>query len=132
MIKLLHIEKNIPQSVLSEVLNTQSKLHVDGMFVSRHIQEHFDWGDHKHGYTKEGLFACLKEMKKNPVTPFEVEVSVSPDKHFVVTKYVVRLPYDSSRDISIAIRGKKVITAWLNHVTDTHKTLDLSKYEESL
>jgi hypothetical protein len=131
MIKLLHIEKNIPVKVLKRVENIQRKLDVGQMVLSRHIQEHLEGGDHKHGYTKEGLMSCLKTLSTNPVDPFEVEVDVKDANSFYITKYVVRVPYDSKRDISVSIRGNKIITAWLNQVDDIHHTLDLSKYDDA-
>ena len=132
MIKLLHIEKNIPVNVLKTVTWLQSKIDVTKMLLSRHIQEHLEKGDHKHGYNKEGLLKCIQNLKDNPVDPFEVEVEIKPDNKNFITKYVVRVPYDKDRDISVSIRGNKIITAWLNHVDDIHYTLDLSKYDDGL
>lgn len=131
MTKLLHIEKNIPEKVLKVVKNLQEKLNPDNLVLSRHIQEHLEKGDRKHSYNREGLFNVLKSLKKNPIIPFEVEVDVK-DNGFWVNKYVVRLQYDTTYDISISIRGKMVITAWLNRFDDTHFTLDLSKYDNDL
>lgn len=132
MTKLLHIEKNIPEKVLKVVKNLQEKLNPDTLVLSRHIQEHLERGDRKHSYNREGLFKALKSLKTNPVEPFEVEVELKDNNKFWVNKYVVRLQYDTTYDISISIRGKMVITAWLNRFDDTHFTLDLSKYDEGL
>lgn len=46
-----------------------------------------------------------------------------------ISKYVVRMKYNDTHDISIAIGGKTVITAWVNFKDDVHHTLDLSKYD---
>jgi hypothetical protein len=132
MIKLLHIEKYIPDSVLKTVAWLQGRIDVTKMSLSRHIQEHLEGGDHKHGYNKESLLKCVQSLKDNPVDPFEVEVEVRPNNKHFITKFVVRIPYDRDRDISVSIRGNKIITAWLNHVDDIHHTLDLSKYSDSL
>ena len=132
MIKLLHIEKHIPESVLKTVSWLQTKIDVTNISLSRHIQEHLEGGDRKHSYNKEGLLKSVQNLKNNPVNPFEVEVETGEDKKYFVTKFVVRVPYDNERDISISIRGNKIITAWLNHIEDTHKTLDLSKYHDTL
>jgi hypothetical protein len=129
MIKLLHIEKNIPEKVLKIVKYLQEKLNVDNLIFSRHIQEHLSGSDRKHSYNKDGLLKVLKLLNSNPVEPFEVEVDVNDGK-FYVTKYVIRTKYDDIYDISISIRGKKIITAWLNTHDDIHYTLDLSKYDE--
>lgn len=132
MIKLLHIEKHIPENVLKIVRMLQGKIDMNKMVLSRHIQEHLDGGDRKHGYNKEGLFEALTSLKGIPIDPFEVEVDVTAPNKFFVTKYVVRIPYDTYRDISVSIRGNKVITAWLNDIEDIHHTLDLSKYDDTL
>jgi hypothetical protein len=130
MVKLLHIEKNIPVKVLEKVANIQKTIDVSKIFLSRHIQEHLDKGDHKHSYDKEGLLSCVQSLKDEPIDPFEVEVDIRPDNSFSVTKYVVRIPYSNTHDISVSIRGNKIITAWLNRFDDIHYTLDLSKYDE--
>ncbi len=50
-----------------------------------------------------------------------------------ITKLVVRLPYDNSRDIVLVLRNFNdgaaiVVTLWTNAIDDTHGTLDKSKY----
>ena len=77
--------------------------------------------------TKEGIINCLKRIKEKPVRPFEVEVDTG---WYIprITKWVVRVPYNETLDISIAVRDYKVVTAWVNHNKDIHTTLDLSKY----
>lgn len=131
MIKLLHIEKNIPEYVLKTVLSIEQRINTDNIKFSRHIQEHFANPNMKHDYTSAGLMECIESLKTNPVKPFEIEVSQENGRVFL-TKYVVRVPYDKKYDISIAIRGNMVVTAWLNRHDDTHKTLDLSKYADGI
>ena len=48
-----------------------------------------------------------------------------------VTKVVTRQPYSKTHDIVIVLNTKDnfVRTVWLNCVTDTHETLDISKYK---
>ena len=47
----------------------------------------------------------------------------------VVTKLVVRFPYDGGRDmVAVVRRGNVLITAWLNAKGDGHMTLDAGKY----
>jgi hypothetical protein len=50
-----------------------------------------------------------------------------------LTKLVVRIPYDNRRDLILVLRNlydgaATVITLWTNEITDTHGTLDRSKY----
>lgn len=54
----------------------------------------------------------------------------------VETKYVFRRPVDETRSLVIVLRPRcfdeaSVITCWTNLNTDTHKTLDRSKYATS-
>jgi hypothetical protein len=132
MTKLLHIEKWIPLDILDIVFSMQKLIDVSKFSFSRHIQEHFAKGDQKHSYNKKGLMECLASLKDEPIDPFEVEVEKAVDGKILVTKYVVRIPYDKNRDISVSIRGNKIITAWLNFIDDVHHTLDLSKYDDTL
>lgn len=49
-----------------------------------------------------------------------------------VTKLAVRCPYSSTHDLCLVIsREGALITCWLNHKQDTHRTLDTSKYVNS-
>lgn len=50
----------------------------------------------------------------------------------VVTKMVVRFPYDDKKDLVIVIMIPTgfVKTVWANLKTDSHKTLDRSKYAD--
>lgn len=127
MTKLLHIEKFMPKHLIDKAKQQQRALDSQSIQLSRHIQNHLDGDCYKHSYNKEGLMMVLEWLKDNPQTPFEVEV-----KEGKVTKYVIRTTYDLDRDISIAIRGNFIVTAWLNYVDDTHKTLDLTKYDSVL
>lgn len=131
MTKLLHVEKFMPKAVIKRVLTLQEKLNLDNIVLSKHVEEHLSDGDHKHDYSKEGLMACLNDIKIVPEVPFEVEVEVEGNR-FYITKYVVRVPYSETEDISIVLRGHRVITAWINSEEDTHTTLDLSKYADAI
>lgn len=127
MTKLFHIEKFMPTPYIEEVKKQQKMLTVNSIVLSRHIQNHLEGDCYKHSYDEEGLMTVLGWLKDNPQTPFEIEV-----REGKVTKYVIRTAYDLDRDISIAIRGNFIVTAWLNYVDDTHKTLDLTKYDSVL
>lgn len=51
-----------------------------------------------------------------------------------VEKMIVRQKYSKEYDLILVImpRYMKVKTVWLNQVSDTHKTLDRSKYRKTL
>lgn len=131
MIKLLHIEKGIPQAILNEVLSIQRNLSQRNLELSRHIVCRLENCNHKHHYTGDELISCVERLKSNPVIPFEVEVAFY-NGVVIIKKYVVRIKYNDTQDISVVIRGDKIITAWINDRDDAHKTLDLSKYDSLL
>ena len=86
---------------------------------------------------------ALKSIQKNKTKPFEIEVMYDNKKRdYIITKYVVRVSYDETRDVSFVIvpvldryskkfRGR-IKTAWLNDKEDIHSTLNVSKYAKSL
>lgn len=45
-----------------------------------------------------------------------------------LTKLVLRFSYDKTRDVVVVVRDGVLITAWLNDKSDSHGTLDRSKY----
>ncbi len=57
-------------------------------------------------------------------TPIEVEVG----SHGSVDKIVYRFEWSTSHDMVAVVRGNRLITCWLNHKNDGHKTLDRTKY----
>lgn len=100
--------------------------------ISYHLLQHICGNDidylerRKHNIDIVSLTSQIIGLQgSTSVFPFEVEVN---NGH--VTKCVVRAEYDENRDISIAFRYRKVVTAWLNNKNDKHRTLDDSKYEK--
>lgn len=123
--------------------------HFTSFNFSKHLEEHCAnqlVEDKSHKYLKDVLVECLNTLKETPRDVFEVELS--KDYHFFkmsgwfVTKYCVRIPYNSKQDIVVSIRPKYknedgkslkivdnlIVTAWMNHCDDNHYTLDESKY----
>ena len=112
--------------------------------LSKHLEEHLAnqvIEDRSHKYLKDVIIECLNSLRTNHQDVFEIELG--KDYHFFgvsgwfVTKYCCRIPYSDTQDLVVAIRpqykGNKVVdnlivTAWMNHHTDSHKTLDASKY----
>jgi hypothetical protein len=71
---------------------------------------------------------CLIDISKATIIEAEVTDEIE------VTKLVIRLSYDNTRDIILVLRNffdgaATVITLWTNSIKDTHNTLDRSKYE---
>lgn len=140
--KLFHKELFYPEGTVVACDNLQRSLNT--YFFSKHFEDHLQnqsVNDKKHRYLKDIVIECLNTLKTQPREVFEVELG--KDYHFFgksgwfVTKYCCRIPYDSDKDLVVAIRpqykdGKLVdnmiVTAWINHKYDAHYTLDKSKY----
>lgn len=57
-----------------------------------------------------------------------IEVAWDHERNKAI-KQVWRQPLDENRDLVLVIgRGGRVITVWVNMLSDTHHTLDASKY----
>lgn len=98
---------------------------------SLHLFEHLLYSTDKHGMTMRELDRIIDELIDNKRNYFLYEVETTI--HNEVFKAVVRTSYDLDRDISIVFALSKkneliVKTAWLNHKSDKHTTLDKSKY----
>jgi hypothetical protein len=145
--KLFHAEVFVPKGVYEQVHNLQKN--IETVELSKHFQEqHVDTSDYKHCLQKTKIMSAIDSLKKTQVNPFEIELSkdyrqLGPGWH--VTKYVVRVSYDNTRDVTFVIALKKddktnkldykkafIKTAWLNDKYDVHSTLDKSKYNIEL
>lgn len=137
---LLHKDLGVPQEVKEKSLMLLQK--VEKIDLSKHfLEQHCNQNDKKHFIDEQKLIKIIKDLKTNPVEPFEYEVfeiynRFTKKLHYRVEKIVVRTSYDDKRDISIAILFKKqenklisfVKTAWVNNKDDIHITLDTTKY----
>lgn len=140
--ELLHIEVFMPKYILNRAL------HLEEIVSEYDNTQHFidrynDRTNYKHYMTQELMTKALKSIQTNKTRPFEVEIKYDNKKQdYIVTKYVVRVSYDDTRDVSFAImpifdmttktfKGR-IKTAWLNSKEDIHHTLDDSKYVKRL
>lgn len=140
--ELLHIEVFMPKYILNRAL------HLEEIVSEYDNTQHFidrynDRTNYKHYMTQELMTKALKSIQTNKTRPFEVEIKYDNKKQdYIVTKYVVRVSYDDTRDVSFAImpifdmttktfKGR-IKTAWLNAKDDIHYTLDDSKYVKRL
>ena len=117
--------------------------------LSKHFEEHLDNQDDEdrsHTYLKNAVINNLNELGKYRLyDAFEVELSKSFKEFgthdWVVTKYCIRVSYSYSQDLVIVIRPgwnksncmynpgiNLIVTAWINHRDDSHKTLNTTKY----
>lgn len=140
--KLFHKDCFLPEGTEEVCKDLQKGL--TSYVFSKHFEEHLqnqELEDRSHSYLREAVTKCLNTLKDNPRDVFEVELG--KDYHFFgqagwfVTKYCCRIPYSPTQDLVVAIRpqyngtvlvGNLIVTAWMNHHTDNHYTLDESKY----
>ena len=140
--ELLHIEVFMPKYILNKALHLEEI--VSEYDNTKHFIERYnDRTNYKHYMTHELMIKALKSIQTNKTRPFEVEIKYDNKKQdYIVTKYVVRVSYDDTRDVSFAIvpifdmttktfKGR-IKTAWLNAKDDIHYTLDDSKYVKRL
>lgn len=139
--KLYHEELYMPEEGLKSALQAQKEIRVI-KFSYHFTKQHLDTTDYKHHLDKAKILLAISKMSSSsPVKPFEIEMTQGSDDKWYLTKYVVRVPYDYSRDCSIVVlvafdsktnkqdfANAFIKTVWLNSKEDTHKTLDLSKY----
>lgn len=126
MIKLYHEDIYMPACFAEQAMNQQKIIRK--YVFSSHLWERINDLDRQHGkVTKRIILNSLDYLRENPKKPFEVETDDSLGEE-TVTKYVVRVSADEWSDISLVIRGNKVITAYINSKTDNHCTLNFDKY----
>ena len=71
-----------------------------------------------------GAFQLPKALPCGAVRPFEIAVTDGR-----IEKAAYRLPYDARFDVTVVVMWPGVIvSAWLNERTDTHATLNPSRY----
>ena len=144
MVKTLLFHKDIfmPAGTQDTVADIQSYLQEDNSYrYSKHLQEHLEGEkDKSHDYLKEAIEEAIDWIKYRPQEAFEVEVQ-GRDGYWMVTKYCVRVRTSNRQDIILVIRpganvkdfsydmsNNLIVTAYLNASTDSHRTLDASKY----
>ena len=74
-----------------------------------------------------------ERMIEKGIKPFNTisgnlfEITIGEKGHPI--KFGVRTSYNSEWDLCCIVAcGGKLITCWLNHKSDSHRTLDISKY----
>jgi len=144
--KLFHKDVYIPEECSLTIKQMQEQFF--GYKLSKHLQDHIKDNettfDRKHNYTKEEVLSKLDTIKGNPREVFEVEMSRDKKafrtKDWVLTKFCIRIPFNDNDDMCVAIRpdysgsdafyrwGFLIVTIWINSNSDSHTTLDVTKY----
>lgn len=125
-VRLYHKNVYLPKPLIEQVF-CQQRL-TDHYVFSRHLRERFNDDDKSHNHvTLKNVLKIINGLKYKKIVPFEVE-TVTYGGAEKVTKYVVRQKCGRYEDMSVVIRGRKVITAYVNNSNDNHPTLDKSKY----
>lgn len=130
---LYHIDVYMPNELIEQVNHLKDS--IEDYRFSYHLRTQMeDANDKKHYINDERDFLdALNRMEEKQYLPFEVETFENGGT-VLVTKFVVRVPYDKKRDITLVIAPKGediavIKTAWLNFKNDVHSTLDESRYE---
>lgn len=95
--------------------------------------------DLAHSYDEKKLEKIANSIAIENSNLFEVLASYNENadsngSHYTIRKFVVRVPYDSEKSISIVFsieNGPKIVTAWLNTVNDNHRSLNTNLYVAS-
>lgn len=140
--RLFHKDVFMPDGVQDLVKIYQSNM--QSYRLSAHLQNHIACqaqANRSHTYFEDVLIACIDSIKRNPQEAFEIELGkdegIFGDDGWYITKYCIRIHYSDKEDACIAIRpqyldgyvaGNLIVTAWMNARTDSHRTLDGSKY----
>lgn len=142
---LLHKDVYMPkwmQSKVRKVLNKYKRF-----VLSKHVKEHAALdNDRSHRYVLSKLNESIEYLLEHVSScddAFEVEMTQFdyPYPHWLITKVCIRTRYDDDQDVCLSIRTAKdmntnvylpdvalIVTAWLNHKNDSHRTLESSKY----
>lgn len=92
--------------------------------------------DEAHKYDEEKLLKIANSLVIERSNLFEIlsEYNINAENGsspYIIKKFIVRVPYDMNRSISIVFGvGKKplIITAWINRSNDTHTNLNTNLY----
>jgi hypothetical protein len=93
-----------------------------------------DWGRHAQRARLEDRYGVIPQFASIPLSQFQV-IEVETDHTGYVTKWVVRGHFDAERDVVMVLIPECrpnfwfVKTVWFNLRSDTHSTLDRSRYQ---
>lgn len=122
MTKLFNAATGIPEKLIQRVAGLRLNLH-----WTRHAKQQAV--EDKYGVLPPGAYPerfCWEQSWSL--------VEVETDDRHRITKFVVRRPADANRSIVLVIRpddfapSGRVVTMFLNLNTDTHKSLDTTKF----
>lgn len=118
-----------------------SKLYHKQLGLPQEAVEALSGQSYRFHFSRHALDACLNDRYGKIVPPAQVTVAaeeiieveiVQALTGTVINKVVIRKPYNAKFALLIAFipdrRSAFVKTCWLNSVTDSHETLDESKY----
>ena len=91
-----------------------------------------EYSAHAIAACKNDRYGRIRQFGRISLNRFRV-VEVETDAAGKVTKYVLRGTYENGNDVVLAVNPRNgrpwfVRTVWLNRSTDSHGTLDRSKY----
>lgn len=140
---LFHKDVFMPSGV-QEIVHKLQKC--EDYYYSWHFKSHLSdqlVEDKSHTYLKDVVDKCIANIKNQCQDAFEVELSKATninDETWYVTKFCIRMRYDDNTDLAVVLRpqidiscfrytdSNLVVTAWINHRKDNHKTLNTLGY----
>ena len=142
---LLHKDVYMPTWMQIKVRKVLQKY--KRFILSNHVKEHASLDDDRsHQYVLSKLNESIEYLLEHVSScddAFEVEMTQFdyPQPYWLITKICIRVRYDEDQDVCLSIRTAKdgntkvylpdvafIVTAWLNHKNDSHRTLEVSKY----
>jgi len=121
MTKIFHTDVYIPEEILKGYLGKNYR---------------FEFTEHAKNACRNDRYGYIippTKLNLQRSQVIEIEVDATTKK---VTKILVRLTYDSKRDLMVAFIPDgdvgRVKTLWYNLTSDNHRTLDRSKYQTTI
>lgn len=129
----MRIEKKKHVSQMTNAEITKIRRKVDKLSVTMLIGSMSEYA--KHRATKKGVHVYRKALAKwleSDIVEYKTIYYDFMDK--LEERVVIRSEYDSEFDVVIVVNVNthKIVTLWKNKCDDTHKTLNLSKYDRNL
>lgn len=115
--------------------------HAD-VFLPKRVRNMVVAGKHTLAYSQHAMRESTSDRYGKLSLPVSIVVGPSDiveieEYSGTVRKYVIRVPLNDRLDLCLAVipegKGRLFVkTVWANEVNDTHKTLDLRRYERRI
>lgn len=126
---LFHKDVFMPKGLQKDVFNSVKEIDCFEWKLSQHLFEHFMHPNKKHTIDIRLLYKAIRDLNTLPI-----EIELNETGKF--RKALFRMPYKKNIDISFILafrdnkdkKQRKIITCYINDITDNHTTLDHKRY----